>query len=413
VKNLDKLNLLYIILFFFGQNNFYLTHKLCLEWGIGIGAFRSMILIGFLSLGTLLILVNIFFRNYNKIYIKSELFILIIFIISFFLRIFFDFSFDGFIDFIGVASLVEGLFMIIFCGLLFSKKYFLSSNFLNFLAFFIFLNISIELFYYFSDLISGISYGPFRAYIAGFTINRNPSFFYPIFAFLFLKFFNFNKKIRLIYIFIFSIYILTFFYRTIYVAILIPVIIDYIIFFDKNNFLNFNKFLKYFYLIFLSFCILFFIDNYIYNNYDFSILKVFIDRFSSTGVNIEEDPAQSQRIEQIPQMLITIIEHPFGIGFNGALPDGPIYLFAYYILHPFLYIGWFFIIPLFYYYKRVINILKFIKNSIKYRIIIIALNYFFIVLVFFPYMTYFTFTSIIILLFSISKLPITIINNKI
>ena len=136
------------------------------------------------------------------------------------------------------------------------------------------------------------------------------------------------------------------------------------------------------------------------------IFNIFIERFSSTGVNINDDPAQSQRIDQIPQMILEILTNPMGIGFNGSLIDGPVYLFAYYLLHPILYLGWFFIFVLYYYNKRYISIFKSIKINNQNRLIYISINYFLIVLVFFPYMSYFTFTSIIVLLFSISRINI-------
>jgi len=408
MKSMDRLNIIYILLFFFGQNNFYLTHKLCLDLGIGIGAYRSIILISFIIFGFILIFLNVLFKNIIFIYNKTEIFIISLIIAVIIVHLIFDYSKDNSIDFIGVASLIEGIFMLIFCGLLIKKSITINYKIINFISIVIFANITIEMAFYFSDLFTGISYGPFRANIGGFTINRNPSFFYPIFALIILQFCNLNKILKLIYTLIFILYVFTFFYRTIYIAILLPFLIDKLFFFEFRFHFSLKKVIKFFIITLLIIVLIYFINYYIDVYYNFSIINIFIDRFTSTGVNVSDDPAQTQRIDQIPEMIIEILKSPLGIGFNGSLVDGPVYLFAYYFLHPILYLGWIFVFALVYYYKRFIILMKGVKKNYQYRIIFIAINYFFIVLVFFPYMSYFTFTSIIVLLFSISRTKIMI-----
>ena len=98
-------------------------------------------------------------------------------------------------------------------------------------------------------------------------------------------------------------------------------------------------------------------------------------------------------------MLNVILRNPLGIGFNGLVLDAEIYNYAFYFFHPLLYLGW--IVFFLYFYLIFLLYKNFDKNSMQYRIILYFTIYFSTILMLFPYMTYFTFTSIFILSFQL------------
>jgi hypothetical protein len=135
-------------------------------------------------------------------------------------------------------------------------------------------------------------------------------------------------------------------------------------------------------------------------------LNAFTGRFTSTFTDYSNDEAQSGRIGQIPEMLISIITNPLGIGFSGLVDNAEVYNYAFYFLHPILYLG----MPLFFVYfilfKRVLSIYKKAFLCLKNRILIFCIFYFTVTLLFFPYMNYFTFSSIFIFLIQLSNVHI-------
>jgi hypothetical protein len=398
---------LYLILFFLFQNNFYLTNKLSVELGEGIGSFRSKILIIFIILGIILLLYKSVFNNFflNKKLEKYPLylFIFIIFILTF--RIIFDLLVYSRIDLIGLSPIIEGISFLIFFNFFTNDEINISRKQLLLLFFIIFTNSFLEIFFYLKDTLSGIQYGPFKANISGFTINRNPSFFYPIFCLVIIKFAELKSYIKLLYITIFTILIFTLFYRTLYLALIIPLIFDWLIFNSKIYIKKFNKLIILF--LFLLLLILVF-DSYFKTNYNFSFIETFTGRFSTTFTSddLAATDSRNQRIDQVPEMLIYIIKNPLGIGFNGLVLDSEIYNYAYYIFHPLLYLGW--SIFILYFYLFFLLYKYFNKDSIQYRIIIHFIIYYFAILILFPYMTYFTFTSVFMLFFMLIKKKVII-----
>jgi len=397
----------YLILFFIVQNNFLLTNKLANDLGLGVGAFRSKILILFIIIGLVLLFFKLIFNDklFKKRINKFSIYIYCITLFAIFFRIISDLLIYNRLDFIGISPLAECLFFILFFHFFTTENIKFKSLFINVLFFFIFFNSFLEILLYFKDTISGIQYGPFRTNIAGFTINRNPSFFYPIFCLVILKFANLNLSIRIIYSTIFIILVLTLFYRTLYLALLFPIITDWLFFNPKINFKRIFNFTLFFFIIF--FIILLF-DSYFKFNYNFSFLEIFSGRFNTTFTSndLEATTSRDQRIDQIPEMLFFIAKNPLGLGFNGQLGDGEIYNYAYYFLHPILYLGW--IIILSYFYLLFFIIKNFDNKSIQFRILFHFIVYFTTILILFPYMTYFTFTSIFLLTFSLLNKKIII-----
>ncbi len=390
----------YIILFFLVQNNFLLTNKLANDLGLGVGAFRAKILLLFIAIGFILLFVKTIF-NFEIVkqsINKYSLYLYILILLAVFFRIIIDLLINTNIDFIGISPIAECIFFILFFHFFTKEQIILNRWLINILFFLVFFNSFLEIIFYFKDTISGIGYGPFRTNIAGFTINRNPSFFYPIFCLVILKFGNLNFSLKIIYSTIFIILVLTLFYRTLYLALLFPIITDWLFF---NTKIDLRKILKYI----IIFCvILFFIlafDSYFKLNYNFSFLEIFSGRFNTTFTSndIEATTSRDQRIGQIPEMLFAIVLNPLGLGFNGLLGDGEIYNYAYYFLHPILYLGW--VIVIVYVYLLLLIIKNFNKHSTQFRIIFHFIIYFTTILILFPYMTYFTFTSIFLLCFQL------------
>ena len=399
---------LYLVLFFLLQNNFILTNKLAINLGEGIGSYRAKILVCFILIGTLLSIIKIV-NNKNIILTKSisriDILVYFTFSLLIIIRLIIDFSLYNSIDFIGVSPLVECLSFSFFFFLFTDASIHISKKSLNFIYFLIFVNVLFEIAFYFKDTLSAIQYGPFRANISGFVINRNPSFFYPIFCFVILKFANLKSSLKILYSTIFIIYIFTLFYRTIYMALIIPFIFDWILF---NSKISLKKVLNFFLLLcIITFLILIF-DSYFKSNYNFSFIEIFSGRFTSTfnSVDIDSTDARNQRVDQVPEMLFTILKNPLGIGFNGLVLDAEIYNYAFYFLHPILYLGW--IVVFLYYYLGYILYKNFDKSSLQYRINFHFILYFMFVLILFPYMTYFTFTSIFIITFQVLKKKIII-----
>ncbi|BFG70365.1 hypothetical protein KACHI17_12460 [Sediminibacterium sp. KACHI17] len=400
-KFVDKAAFLYILIFFLGQNNFLLTNKLAVNEGLGIGRFRATILVGIILLGIgLLFLKFLIDKSIYSIKVSSINIIAICITLSLMgIHIVRDFLINDAVDFIGVAPLVECFFFYTFFFLTIRGKVYIDSNHIRILSFVIFLNIVLELFFYFKDTISGVSYGPFRAYIAGLTINRNPSFFYPIFAFVVLRFFPFKSYIKALYLVIFFVYVLTLFYRTLYVALLFPFFIDIIRFGRKLTIIDVLRFVFFIIIIIGSLTL---IDSIVESQFDFSIVKAFTGRFTSTFTEYSNDDAQKDRVNQIPDMMYMLITNPLGIGFSGLVKDAEVYNYAFYFLHPILYLGWLIGLAYFLIGKRMIIIYKNAKTSLKDRILIFCLFYFCMILTFFPYMNYFTFMSIFICLLQLS-----------
>lgn len=309
-----------------------------------------------------------------------------------------DISIYSSIDFIGVSPLVECISFSFFFYLFTDNSIYISSKSLNFLYFLIFANISLEIIFYLKDTLNAVQYGPFRANISGFVINRNPSFFYPIFCFVILRFAKLKSVIKTLYSTIFIIYIFTLFYRTIYVALIIPFLLDSFLF---NSKISIKKIFNLFIILFIISVFILIFDSYFKTNYNFSFIEIFSGRFNSTfnSVDIDSTEARNQRVDQVPEMLFMIIKNPFGIGFNGLVLNAEIYNYAFYFLHPILYLGW--LVILIYFYLGYLLYKYFDKTSVQYRINFQFVLYFMFVLLLFPYMTYFTFTSVFILSFQV------------
>lgn len=399
--NFKRLSLFYILLFFIGQNNFVLTNILAINQGLGIGKLRAAILIAFIILGIFLTFFRFLFnKSLFQIRVSPiEIFSFFLPLTLIYFHISLDYVKDGKVDFIGVAPLIEGIFFMIYFFLNVRGEIRLTYNNIKWLSLFIFFNISCEIMLYFNDVLAGVSYGPFRANVAGIEINRNPSFFYPIFAFGVLRFSQLGTRIKTFYSVIFFIYVLTLFYRTLYVALLFPAFIEFFRF--GMNF-SIKKIGKLFLLFSFTFLGVILVDAKFQSEFDFSIVEVFLGRFTSTFTDYSEDNAQSDRISQIPNMVYSIISNPFGIGFSGLVKGSEVYNYAFYFLHPLLYLGISFSLIYFIILKRVLVIFKLGFSDLKNRILLFCLSYFFVILVFFPYMNYFTFLSVMLLLIQIS-----------
>ena len=410
IKFLDKLIYIYIILFFVLQNNFFLTNFLAINEGLGVGRFRSFILIYIIIIGLVLLFFKVITSSDFFLYKVNRFeFITLIIIVSLvILNLIKDYFVYQQVDFIGVAPLVEIIFFGVFFSFFVPDSVTVKKSHILIASFLVFLNISFELFFYFKDTLSGIQYGPFRAHIAGFNINRNPSFFYPMFAFLVLRFAPIGSGFRLIYILIFIVYILTLFYRTIYISLLIPIFLDLIFFGIKIRF--FQIFRVFVVLSILIFCLIS-LDGIFEQQFDFSLINSFSDRFSSTFTDYSEDEAQSGRINQIPDLVSGIILNPFGIGFSGLIKDAEIYAYAFYFLHPILYLGWFVLFYYFIFLKKIRSIFLKAKTSFTNRILFISIVYFIFIIIFFPYMNYFTFLSVLVFLVQMSNVQFHYIKN--
>ena len=393
----------YLITYFFCLNNFYWTNLLSVSHGAGIGFLRAKFFMVFVALSIIPITLNI---NFKKKFPKNIFNLFLLFCFIFLLRIYIDFlQLDINIDLIGTLPIIESIFIITYVNLVGFNNFVISRKLSNFIVFFVFLNISLEIIFYLIDLINGISYGPFRAYISSFTINRNPSFFYPIFGLIILIFYKQNKFIKVVFSIIFIVYIMTLFYRTLYLALLFPLIFH----FFKSKFIkkiNLNFIFKTSLFLFILLVVIYYVDLYIYKSTDFSLLNLFLDRFESTSLNLSNDSAQNQRVDQIPVLFKEILLNPLGGGFNHEILGNRIYNYGYFMLHLIIYLGW---ITIPFYYKLIIIIMKTFLNfskNLNYTIFTYILLYLLTIFVFFPYMTYFNFVSIFILIIYLSNLNI-------
>ena len=198
---------------------------------------------------------------------------------------------------------------------------------------------------------------------------------------------------------------MTLFYRTLYTALLFPLIFHLF----KSKFIkkiNLNFIFKTSIFLFIFLLFIYYVDLYIYNYTNFSLSNLFIDRFKSTSLNLSSDAAQNQRIDQIPILFKEILLNPLGAGFNHEILGNRVYNYGYFMLHPIIYLGWI-TIPI--YYKLIIITMKTFLNfnkNLNYTIFTYILLYLLLIFIFFPYMTYFTFASIFILIIYLSNLKI-------
>lgn len=407
---IKRVSYFFIFLFFIGQNNFVLTNILGVNQGLGIGKFRAAILILFIVTGLLITILRfITDKTLHDLRInKLDGFCIGLPLVLIFIHILIDYLRLGKVDFIGVAPLIECIFFSVYFFINVRDGIKLTSKLINIFSFVIFLNILFEILFYFRDIGAGISYGAFRANVAGIVINRNPSFFYPIFAFVILRYVSLNYWVKIFYYLIFFIYVLTLFYRTLYVALLFPFVVEAL---RLGMSLSIKSVLKTFSIVLLILVGVFFLDSLFESEFNFSILNTFTGRFTSTFTDYSEDDAQSDRIAQIPEMLISIVKNPLGIGFSGLVADAEVYNYAFYLLHPLLYLGMPFFFIYYVLYKRIFNIYKKAIFSIKDRILIFCILYFLVILIFFPYMNYFTFLSILIFLVQLTSIDISYAKN--
>jgi hypothetical protein len=402
---IKRISYFYVFLFFIGQNNFILTNILAVNKGLEIGKFRAGILIFFIIIGLLIILFR-FLADKTIFHLKIkkvDVIVISLPVILMFIHIFIDYLRNGVVDFIGVVPLIECIFFAFYVFINVRDGIKLTPKIVNLFSLLIFLNLLFEILLYLRDVGSGISYGAFRANIAGIIVNRNPSFFYPVFAFIILRYASLNYWLKIFYYLIFFLFVLTLFYRTIYVALLFPFIVEA---FRFGMTISVKSIIKLFIIVVLIVTGIFFLDTEFQSEFNFSILNAFTGRFTSTFTDYSNDEAQSGRIGQIPEMLISIITNPLGIGFSGLVDNAEVYNYAFYFLHPILYLG----MPLFFVYfilfKRVLSIYKKAFLCLKNRILIFCIFYFTVTLLFFPYMNYFTFSSIFIFLIQLSNVHI-------
>jgi hypothetical protein len=407
---IKRVSYFFIFLFFIGQNNFVLTNILGVNQGLGIGKFRAAILILFIVIGLLITILRFLTdKTLHDLRInKLDGFCIGLPLVLIFIYILIDYLRYGKVDFIGIAPLIECIFFSVYFFINVRDGIKLTPKLVNIFSFVIFLNILFEILLYFRDIGAGISYGAFRANVAGIVINRNPSFFYPIFAFVILRYVSLNYWVKIFYYLIFFIYVLTLFYRTLYVALLFPFVVEA---FRFGMSLSIKSIVKIFSIVLLILVGVFFLDSLFESEFNFSILNTFTGRFTSTFTDYSEDDAQSDRIAQIPEMLISIVKNPLGIGFSGLVADAEVYNYAFYFLHPLLYLGMPFFFIYYVLYKRIYNIYKKAIFSIKDRILIFCILYFLVILIFFPYMNYFTFLSILIFLVQLTSINISYAKN--
>lgn len=407
---IKRISYFYVVLFFIGQNNFVLTNILAVNKGLDIGKLRAGILIIFIIIGLFITAFRFLTdKTILNLKIKKIDIISIVFpLILIFINILIDYSRYGNVNFTGIVPLIECVFFAFYFFINVRDRINITSKTVNLLSLFIFLNILLEIILYVKDLGLGISYGAFRANIAGIDINRNPSFFYPVFAFVILRYASLNYWVKIFYHFVFVLFIITVFYRTIYVALLFPLLVEALRF-RMNISIKFVTRLVV--IIFLIFIGVFYLDSKFNSEFNFSILDAFTGRFTSTFTDYKIDEAQTGRINQIPEMFSSIVSNPLGIGFSGIVGDNQVYNYAFYFLHPLLYLG----LPLLFIYyillRRILIIYKRALFSKKNRILIFCILYFSVTLLFFPYMNYFTFSSIFIFLLQLSNVEISYDKN--
>ncbi len=385
---------IFFIFYFFLQNNFVLTSILSRSQGLGFGLLRSLIL----PLCFLFPVIYIFFSFLHKIFNKNFLKYKInyhytkytfFFLVLIFFRSIADYIISSKVDLIGVIPLIEAVFLLITLIYLFPEKDVQLKKYqITLISYFIFINIFFEIVIYFYDVFHFVSYGPFRSYIAGITINRNPSFIFPLLGLIVLLEYNFTNIIKKIFVLIFTIYLVILFYRTLYVALFFV----YILYLYNNgykfNFINLIQKL----ILFLLF---FFIFNFFVTKYfDFDILSLFFKRIGSIFAEEEDyEDAKSGRIVQIPLLFYEIIKNPFGMGFNGEINTNPIYNYAYYQLQIIMYLGWTAIPYLYIIHKNIFKKI-FIKGNVRF--FNYAIIYLTIIMIFFPYCSYFSIASLFI-----------------
>ncbi len=386
---------IFTFLFFFIQNNFILTSILSRTQGIGFGFLRSILLpfcfaypIIFITFSFLKKIFNNNFLEYKLDY--SILKYLFYFTLLVLIRFIIDLLIDSKVDLIGLIPILEAIFLLFCLVYIFPEKNInISKKSISIFSYFIFLNIFFEIIIYFYDTFNLISYGPFRSYIAGITINRNPSFIFPILGLVVLIESDIKPLIKKIFSFLFFVYLIILFYRTLYVALFFV----YILHLYNNKLFNFSiiSLIKKLLLVIIG---LYFLNNYFINSFNFDIFSLFLKRITSIFAEEENfEDAKAGRIVQIPLMIYEIIKNPFGMGFNGVLNSNPIYNYAYYHLQILMYLGWFIIPFIIIIYKKIIfNLLKNTQIRIWNYIIV----YLSIIMIFFPYCSYFSITSLFI-----------------
>ena len=207
-------------LFFFIQNNFILTSILSRTQGIGFGFLRSILLpfcfaypIIFIILSLLKKIFNNHLLEYKINYSILKYLFYFSFLVS--IRFIFDLLIDSKVDLIGLIPILEAIFLLFCLIYIFPEKnIIISKNSITIFSYFIFINIFFEIIIYFYDTFNLVSYGPFRSYIAGITINRNPSFIFPILGLIVLIEVDIKPLIKKIFSLLFFLYLIILFYRT-------------------------------------------------------------------------------------------------------------------------------------------------------------------------------------------------------
>lgn len=397
VHGTQRSALLFLVAFFFVLNNFYLTRLLSVRSGIGLGKYRAVLLLVMMVLGGCVALYHARRPGFlRQCQVEREgVAVLAVLICATTGRALIDVIQTGHIDLIGVVPMVEGLYIAAFIGIMIRSPLIVPARVVQLITIIIFGNIAIETAFYFADLAKGISYGPFRANIGGVVINRNPSFFYPVLALAVLRFQKMPSTLKTVYQAIFVAYVISLFYRTLYIALALPILVDFVRFGRLRPKRGSRSLLQVTATIFVVAIMLYQTNDVLTRRFDLPIVELAYRRLVSVTADYSGEVAKTSRVKMVPTLLAETALTPFGKGFNKEIDGSQIYNYAIYPLHPILYLGWICFIGYLWMAARFRNLWKRSKYSMSARVSVFLLLYFAVILVLFPYMTYFTFLSAI------------------
>jgi len=401
--------LLFLVAFFLVQNNFFLTHLLSVRGGIGLGRLRAGLLLVMMFLGGCLVMFRIAKKGFvRRLRVdRADVLVLAVLVCATVSRVSIDMAVSGQIDPIGLSPLVEGLYIAAFLGIVLREPLVVRRSFIHVVALVVFANIAVETLYYVVDIANGMSYGPFRANIGGAVINRNPSFFYPVIALALLRFQKTSPVLRVLFQVVFVAYLISLFYRTLYVALAVPFVVDVIRHGEFYQARVSRNILRGFVTVAIMAALLYQANDFLTKKYNVPIVELAYSRFKSVTFGYSNEVAKMSRVQTVPTLLAEVLLTPEGKGFNQEVEGSQIYNYAMYPLHPVLYLGWVAVIGYLWVLVRFRELWRQATHSYAARVSVFLLLYYAVILVLFPYMTYFTFLSAIasLLMINVRVLP--------
>ncbi len=360
--------------------------------GLGYGSIRSTLYILGFTILTLILLFQLLSGATIRVSVLKIIFkFLCLLIIFVFLRIVIDLIKFESLDFVGVFPFIEFIFSALIFSM-FDVYKFINLN-INRIRIISILIMILDICWWGYSIVSGVSFGVFRANISGLEINRMADLFYAGIA----SFILIDKESRLIFRTIALFTILITLYRSAYLS---AIAVFFYYYYQNRNHLNISSIiLKFIFAIFFTSFIIVIFSGFVFKEFDLN--NILIERFLSTFLSegdVYGEVSKSDRFNQVEPLIYAFLENIFiGTGFGYYLLEEPIYNYFNYVLVASVIMGIPLIIGFFIPFAYLVRKL-FLNSNKGYNSATLLINslviYFFILINVFPYMIYFPISSV-------------------